>query len=130
VYNDDIIHQYRDTPMTVKTLAASPEDILYGARSAAQAASDKSELAQTSWYPCGFAAIRITPARGKFASYLKQNKIGYAGYGGGWSISSYNLAQQTDKWSQSMNVKTDACNAACRVLRSFGINASVETMID
>ena len=39
---------------------------------------------------CGFADVRIKPARGKFVSFLKKNDIGYTcTYRGGYTIPCY-----------------------------------------
>ena len=97
---------------------------------AAQAASDKAANEATSWYPCGFASIHISPARGKFVSYLKRCNIGGAAYGGGYRISSYDVCTQEPKWCQSMDVKFAGASAFAKVLRDHGINASARSQMD
>lgn len=108
----------------------NPEAILKEAREAAQSASDASEARQVSWYPCGFAALIIRPARGKMITYLKKMGIGGKNYGGGYRVSSYDLSEQSNQWCQSMEVKSDATAAAARVFRDHGINAYCESRID
>lgn len=108
----------------------TPDTILALARIAAQTASDQSELKQTTWFPCGFASIIIRPARGKFITYLKSQGIGSKNYGGGYRLSSYDVAEQSRDWCQSMNVKEDAVRAAVLVLNENGINAHAESRMD
>ena len=36
---------------------------------------------------CGFANVKIRPAKGKFVNFLKQQGIGDIAYKGGWRIS-------------------------------------------
>lgn len=79
-------------------------------------------------YPCGFAWLRIKPARGKLVSYLKEKKIGRTDeYFGGYLIS----ATQLSGWNgQNMDSKESICNAAADVLKKHGIACSVVTRID
>jgi hypothetical protein len=109
----------------------TPEDILFYAQEAAQKASDDAEASgKYHWYPCGFASIRITPARGPFITYLKSKNIGRKHWKSGYAIPSYEFSRQSPKWEQCMNIKADATSAAVAVLQSFGINAFLETRID
>lgn len=79
-------------------------------------------------YPCGFAWIRIKPARGKFVTYLKANKIGRGDeYFGGHLIS----ATQISGWNgQNMDSKEAICRAAVEVLAKYGINCDIVSRID
>lgn len=108
----------------------NPEQIFNEACNAAQVASDASELKQDSWFPCGFASIKIHPARGKMVSFLKSRNIGSTSCYGGYRLSSYDFSSQSNRWAQSMNVKSDATAAAVKVLREHGINANLETRMD
>ena len=80
---------------------------------------------------CGFANIRISPARGKFVSWCKANDIGSLGYQGGWRISYYDLVKD-HKYShtQSMDIKEDAMIAVSKYLNEQGINTSWESRAD
>lgn len=109
---------------------ANEQAILDEARAAAQAASDASENAQTSWYPCGFASFIIRPARGKFVTYLKKAGIGGKNWNGGYRISSYDLCEQTAQWCQSMYVKEAGVRAAAKVFAKYGITGSAESRMD
>ena len=65
---------------------------------------------------CGFAWVRIKPARGPFIKYLKENKIGgLSGYGG-WTIW---MGEFTS--SQSIERKIEAAKAFVKVLKENGI---------
>ena len=79
-------------------------------------------------YPCGFAWVRIKPARGKFVTYLKTNKIGRSDeYFGGHLIS----AMQISGWNgQNMDSKEAICLAAVEVLTKHGISCNVVSRID
>lgn len=76
---------------------------------------------------CGFAWVTIKPARGKFVSWLKKNKIGRTGTYGGWMISSN--VNKSD-FSQSMQRKEAFCEAFAKVLRNHGLNAYAESRLD
>lgn len=79
---------------------------------------------------CGFAWVRIKPARGPFVKFLKTNNIGRKDvYAGGWSISSSGTLNFPD-YTQSMQRKEAACNAFVRVLRDNGVNAWMESRMD
>src|SRR5690606_11417507 len=43
---------------------------------------------------CGFAWVRIKPARGPLIKYLKDNGIGEKAWNGGWTISSYEIERE------------------------------------
>jgi len=108
----------------------NPSEIFEAAKAAAQTESNASEARQVTWFPCGFASVIITPARGPFVNYLKSIRVGGPNYGGGYRISSYDLSNQSVRWTQSMNVKEDATRAAVKVLRENGINARCESRMD
>jgi hypothetical protein len=78
---------------------------------------------------CGFASVVIKPARGKFVAELKKRKIGYAGYYGGHSVSSWEFAPSI-RQDQSYERACAAAAGAVKVLQSYGINAYVDSRID
>lgn len=104
----------------------SPEEIYKEAFEAAKAAVAKMiEENPGNWYPCGFAWVKIRPARGPFITYLKKNGIGYLSYNGGWEVN--NPARSGTQW-------LDALSAGARafrdVLRKYGINAIADSRWD
>lgn len=114
-------------------MTATPEQIMTEARHAAQTESDASVARFTEadvMGACGFANIVISPARGKFITYLKAQGIGGKNYGGGYRISSYALSSQSGGWCQSIDVKENATEAAAEVMRSHGINAYCQSRMD
>lgn len=73
---------------------------------------------------CGFAWIKISPARGKFVQWLKQNKIGSTStYEGGYTIWCH-------EFGQSLTRKEAFVQAFAKVLREYGINAYGQSRID
>ena len=88
---------------------------------------------QQTWFieggVCGFASVVIKPARGKFVAELKKRKIGYVGYYGGYSASSWEFAPSI-RQDQSYERACAAAKGAVEVLKSYGINAYVDSRID
>jgi hypothetical protein len=88
---------------------------------------------QQTWFVeggvCGFASVVIKPARGKFVAELKKRKIGYVGYYGGYSVSSWEFAPSI-RQDQSYERACAAAAGAVKVLQSYGINAYVDSRID
>ena len=78
---------------------------------------------------CGFASVVIKPARGKFVALLKKRGIGGAHYYGGYSVSSWEFAPSI-RQDQSYERACAAAKGAVEVLRSYGINAYVDSRID
>ena len=78
---------------------------------------------------CGFASVVIKPARGNIVAELKKRKIGSAHYGGGYSFSSWQLAPSI-RQDQSYERACAAAKGAVEVLKSYGINAYVDSRID
>ena len=78
---------------------------------------------------CGFASVVIKPARGSIVAELKKRKIGSAHYGGGYSFSSWQLAPSI-RQDQSYERACAAAKGAVEVLKSYGINAYVDSRID
>jgi len=88
---------------------------------------------QQTWFVeggvCGFASVIIKPARGKFVTLLKERGIGGAHYYGGYSVSSWQFAPSIRR-DQSYERACAAAKGAVEVLRSYGINAYVDSRID
>ena len=78
---------------------------------------------------CGFASVVIKPARGNFVAELKKRKIGSAHYGGGYSFSSWQVAPSI-RQDQSYERACAAARGAVEVLKSYGINAYIDSRID
>lgn len=73
---------------------------------------------------CGFAWVKIRPARGKFVKWLKDNKIGRPNsYEGGYDISIFD-------YNQSMQKKETYADAFAKVLVSNGIKAYGQSRMD
>ena len=77
------------------------------------------------WYPCGFAWVRIRPARGKFVDFLKKIDAGYTSEEGGYVV--YNPSGHHTQW---MDAKYDGARAFAEVLREHGIKAQAEQRMD
>ena len=80
---------------------------------------------------CGFASVKIRPARGKFISFLKAEGIGDNAWNGGWGISYYSMMQgQPYSHTQSMDIKEHGCQAFAEVLEKYGMKAHMESRAD
>ncbi len=78
---------------------------------------------------CGFAWVKIRPARGKFVTWLKKNNIGHRDdYAGGYSISMGRFPGAD--FGQSMERKEAAGAAFAEVLRNHGIEAYMTSRMD
>lgn len=78
------------------------------------------------WYPCGFAWVRIRPARGAVVKYLKDNNIGHTDdYAGGLVV--YNPSGNPTQW---MDAKEAGARAFAAHLQLHGIKANAESRID
>lgn len=102
-------------------------DILTEAFSKARETAEKAVQANPGqWYPCGFAWVRIRPARGKMVNYMKSINVGRTDeYDGGYVI--HNPSTHTTQW---MDAKYDGAKAFAEVLRSYGIKAHAECRMD
>jgi hypothetical protein len=111
--------------------ACTPQAIIVGSPST-PLGNDVDPTQQT-WFieggVCGFASVVIKPARGSIVAELKKRKIGSAHYGGGYSFSSWQLAPSIRR-DQSYERACAAAKGAVEVLRSYGINAYVDSRID
>lgn len=75
---------------------------------------------------CGFAWVRIPKSNGKFARWLKDNKLARPGYPSGAEISSAKVAPV----SQSLARNEAACQAAAEVLKAGGLECYADSRID
>ena len=78
---------------------------------------------------CGFANVKVNPARGRFVKFLKEMNIGSNGYKGGWRISYYDMMPKEHQYrgTQSMDIKEEGCNAFADALEKYGIDAYMES---
>lgn len=110
----------------MEKMPALAEIYLEASTAASKAADELIAANPNTWYPCGFAWVRIKPARGKFVSWLKEQKIGRTDdYLGGYII--HNPSGNSTQW---MYAKEEGASAFVEVLRKYGINAKCETRID
>jgi len=72
---------------------------------------------------CGFAWIKISPARGAFVNYLKSIEVGSKSYTGGFDI-------WVRGFGQSLQRKEAYAQAFTEILRENGINAYAESRLD
>ena len=80
---------------------------------------------------CGFANVRIRPARGRFVQFLKAEGIGSSGWNGGYTVSYYDMMRnQPYGHTQSMDIKEHGCDAFAEVLRKHGMDAHMESRAD
>ena len=81
---------------------------------------------------CGFANVKVYPARGRFVSFMKKADIGSSGYKGGYRISYYDIMPNDHKYrgTQSMDIKEEGCRAFADALEKYGITAYMESRAD
>lgn len=72
---------------------------------------------------CGFAWVKITPARGAFVNWLKSQGIGDNGYYGGYEI-------WVREFGQSVDRKQAFATAFAEVLKKYGIEAYGASRLD
>ncbi len=72
---------------------------------------------------CGFAGVVIRPARGAFVTWLRDNRMGFSNYGGGYYVPIHD-------YNQSMQKKEIHAYAMAEVLTRHGIKASVNSRMD
>ena len=78
------------------------------------------------WYPCGFAWVKIRPARGRLVSALKEQQIGRTNeFEGG-----YDVWNPSNNSTQAMYAKEAGALAFAKVLREDGIKCSTHTRVD
>jgi hypothetical protein len=72
---------------------------------------------------CGFAWVKIRPANGKMARWLKAQDKGHKGYNGGWEVSIHDFGQSLER-------KSATARATADVLCKHGIDATSYSRID
>lgn len=85
------------------------------------------------WYPCGFADVRIRPARGPLVSALKKRGLGSTAlYGGGFVISnpSKNGTQSLSAKAVGVRAFIDRMLAAKSSVDLGNVTFTLETQID
>lgn len=85
------------------------------------------------WYPCGFAEVRIRPARGPLVSSLKKRGLGRTAiYGGGYVISnpSKNGTQSLSAKAVGVRAFIDRMLAAKSHVDLGNVTFTLETQID
>ena len=110
-----------------------PTYIWHTAKDAAVKAVDEYMKDKEEPMYCGFANVKIRPAKGKFVNFLKQQGIGDIAYKGGWRISYYDIMPKSHPWrmTQSMSIKEIGCDAFAKVLEEqFGLDCISESRAD
>lgn len=80
---------------------------------------------------CGFANVKIRPARGRFVEFLKRVGIGSRAYRGGWYVGYYDImGDHPLSHTQSMDIREHACSAFADVLKRHGMDAYMESRAD
>ncbi len=108
-------------------MTKTPEEILEYARKEADKAAVVARLGDQEDAYCGFAWVRIRPARGKFVNYLKANGIGDNGVYGGWEVSDHEYNPHN---TQSMTFKEIVGRAFANALRECGVQATLVSRAD
>ena len=73
---------------------------------------------------CGFSSVKITPARGKFVTFLKKCGVGDVGYNGGYRVSYYDIMDDHPlSHTQSLDLKEACVDAFAKVLQKYGLDA-------
>jgi hypothetical protein len=79
------------------------------------------------WYPCGFAWVKVRPARGRLVEALKERQLGKVDdFEGGL------LVHPSRTLTQWMDAKEAGCNAFVKVLKKHypELRCCVETRLD
>jgi len=76
-------------------------------------------------FPCGFAWVKIKPARGQFVKVLKEMKLGDTSYEGGYSV--WNPSKN---FTQCMDAKEAGARAFAEHLRKYGVDVTSHTRLD
>jgi hypothetical protein len=104
-------------------------DIFLEAQLAAELAAKRHlEENPGEWYPCGFAWVKIQPARGRFVAMCKDQDIGYTDdFEGGYVI--HNPSKNMTQW---MDAKEVGARAFVEVLKKHfpEMKVSVQTRMD
>ena len=124
-----------DVKQVVKFVNAKvdPTQIWHDAKDAAVEAVNEYMKDKEEPMYCGFANVKIRPARGKFVSWLKKQEIGDVAYNGGWRISYYDMMPLGHQFrgTQSLDIKEVACDAFAKVREEqYGLNVISESRAD
>lgn len=95
---------------------------------AARAAQAHLDANPNVWYPCGFAWVKIRPARGRFVEMCKDKGLGRTDdFYGGFVI--YNPSGNHTQW---MDAKEAGCRAFVEVLKKHypAMRAHTQTRMD
>ena len=110
--------------------AATPRPMYVG--TAKSLFDDSFDTSQPVYYVnegvCGFAWVKIRPARGPLVTMLKKRGVGYKAYGGGWQVPAWEFG--SPRGSQSYERAMAAAQAATAVLKQYGITAYAEGRLD
>lgn len=104
---------------------ADPAEIYAEAHKAACDAVAACGPENTQALNCGFAWVRICPARGPFVSYLKSRGIGDKHWHSGWWVEN-----PGDFMGQQVDHKLAGARAFAEVLQRHGLNASIGSRMD
>ena len=109
-----------------------PADMLSDAKKACLKAVDDFVAKHGETLYCGFANVKIVPARGRLVKFLKEMEIGSNGYKGGWRVSYYDMMPKGHRYghTQSMDIKEEGCRAFADALEKYGIEAYMESRAD
>lgn len=103
----------------------NPTPVVFG--TAKNILSNEIDYTQPTYYEeeglCGFAWVKISPARGKFVNYLKKLGIGRRSYQGGYDI-------WISEFGQSYERKSAYADAFAKVLNENGIKAYAMSRLD
>ena len=78
------------------------------------------------WYPCGFAWVKINPARGPLVTALKALGVGRVNkFEGGYDV--WNPSNNSTQW---LDAKEVGARAFAEVLRKYGFECTVCTRLD
>jgi hypothetical protein len=104
------------------------------ASAAAQKAVDdliaKHGSESNAFFYCGFAWVKITPARGPFVKFLKEQKIGDRGWNGGYEVRPEITYPEKSACWQSMDLREAAAEAYAKVLKEAGLTCYMQSRAD
>jgi hypothetical protein len=97
-------------------------------KAAAEATQEHLNKNPNTWYPCGFAWVKVKPARGRFVEMCKDQKVGHTNEcEGGYDI--WNPSGNNTQW---MDAKEIGCRAFVTKLNELlpSLKLKVCTRID
>ena len=108
-----------------KTMQKTPAQIHSEATAAAKDAVKEFREKHGEPLYCGFAWVKIRPARGSFVTYMKKMYIGHKSDSGG-----YIIPNPSGDYTQSMLIKEAGADAYAQVLRKYNIDAYTQSRAD